>query len=65
MLTREIRHGGFCVKIKAKLRLVMLVLTTAVIITAGMSIYQLKSTKQAYEIMQEHEAFQMTRELIY
>lgn len=59
MLTREIRHGGFCVKIKAKLRLVMLVLTTAVIITAGMSIYQLKSTKQAYEIMQEHEAFQL------
>ncbi|HZG13160.1 MAG TPA: methyl-accepting chemotaxis protein [Kurthia gibsonii] len=46
-------------KIKAKLRLVMLVLTTAVIITAGMSIYQLKSTKQAYEIMQEHEAFQL------
>ncbi len=59
MLAREIRHGGFCVKIKAKLRLVMLVLTTAVIITAGMSIYQLKSTKQAYEIMQEHEAFQL------
>lgn len=59
MLTREIRHGGFYVKIKAKLRLVMLVLTAAVIITAGMSIYQLKSTKQAYEIMQEHEAFQL------
>lgn len=59
MLTREFRHGGFYVKIKAKLRLVMLVLTAAVIITAGMSIYQLRSTKQAYEIMQEHEAFQL------